>query len=262
MLTNSWRRYWSQAAWGLALVLLAPAFVQAQHTGLFPLAPVRRERVPCPNEDPVYRLYRQQYFGYHPTCWRRFPPNWGCPSPEAPNPEASYAKIPKQPLPPSSRDLEEDEETAPKPDRGGMPDRGNRPNATDLPALPRNEGSLFDQGKPGQAQPPTTPPPGDRPGPPPGASSTVRPLEAPADVVTNPPQGAQPDAREAPAAGAIDPLLALPDPTTSTGTVPGTSMTPQPSGDPSTASSGFPDQAPQRRSVIGGFFNKLGFRRR
>src|SRR5262249_28822530 len=66
---------------------------QAQQTGLFPLAPIRRQRVPCDQEDPVYKLYKQQYFGYHPTCWRRFPGGWGCPSPEAPNREQSFREI-------------------------------------------------------------------------------------------------------------------------------------------------------------------------
>ena len=40
---------------------------------------------PCRQELPVFHAYRHQFYGYHPTCWRRFPPGWGCPSPEAPN---------------------------------------------------------------------------------------------------------------------------------------------------------------------------------
>ena len=76
---------------GRAAVVDAPAFVQAQ-TELFPLAPIKRERVPCPMEDPVYGLYRHQYFGYYPTCWRAFPPGWGCPSPEAPNPALEFQR--------------------------------------------------------------------------------------------------------------------------------------------------------------------------
>ena len=35
---------------------------RAPETQLFPLAPIQRERVPCPMEDPVYGLYRHQYF--------------------------------------------------------------------------------------------------------------------------------------------------------------------------------------------------------
>ena len=75
----------------LTLVVLTAAVslsgrVEAQQTGLFPLAPIRRQRVPCDREDPTYKIYKQQYFGYHPTYWRTFPPGWGCPSTEAPEP--------------------------------------------------------------------------------------------------------------------------------------------------------------------------------
>lgn len=252
MLTNSWRRFWAQAAWGLALVLLAPAFAQAQHTGLFPLRSIRRERVPCPNEDPVYRLYRQQYFGYHPTCWRRFPKDWGCPSPEAPDPAASYAKYPRGEAPPTGTGGSETEPGPDQmplaPDAGMAPDRGTRPGPTELPALPRENGSLFDQ-RPGQNSPAPAAPPTDRPVPPPGASNGVRPLDSPAEIAGNPAQGSP----------ASDPLLALPD--ASASTVPDPSMATAPAGDQA-ASSGFPEQAPQRRSVIGGLFNRLGLRRR
>lgn len=83
----------------LTLVVLTGAVgfaerVQAQQTGLFPLAPIQRKRVPCDQEDPTYKLYKQQYFGYHPTCWRTFPKGWGCPSGEAPDIEKSKKLYP------------------------------------------------------------------------------------------------------------------------------------------------------------------------
>jgi hypothetical protein len=54
------RRRWSWPAAGvLAIVVGAPTLAHAQQGGLFPLAPIRRERVPCPMEDPVYKLYRR-----------------------------------------------------------------------------------------------------------------------------------------------------------------------------------------------------------
>src|SRR5262249_43948675 len=82
----------TNSRWGahaLTMVVLTAAVslsgrVEAQQTGLFPLAPIRRQRVPCSQEDPTYKIYKQQYFGYHPTCWRTFPSGWGAPSPEAP----------------------------------------------------------------------------------------------------------------------------------------------------------------------------------
>jgi hypothetical protein len=78
----------------LALVVSLSERAQAQQSGLFPLAPIRRERTPCAMEDPIYKTYKQQYFGYHPTCWRPFPAGWGCPSPEAPNKEKSFREQP------------------------------------------------------------------------------------------------------------------------------------------------------------------------
>ena len=67
---------------------------QAQQGGLFPLAPIRRERPPCSNEDPVYKYYKQQYFGYHPTCWTPFPAGWGCPSKETADKEKAFREQP------------------------------------------------------------------------------------------------------------------------------------------------------------------------
>ncbi len=78
----------------LTLVVSLSERAQAQQGGLFPLAPIRRERPPCQNEDPVYKYYKQQYFGYHPTYWRRFPAGWGVPSQEAPDKEKSFREQP------------------------------------------------------------------------------------------------------------------------------------------------------------------------
>src|SRR5262245_19163709 len=105
MLMMTWRRLRSPAMWAVALGLGMPALVQAQ-TELFPLAPITRERVPCPMEDPVYGLHRQQYYGYFPTCWRPFPPGWGCPSPEAPNLVRAFQEQPRD-KPPESFEPDE-----------------------------------------------------------------------------------------------------------------------------------------------------------
>ncbi|WP_422930338.1 hypothetical protein [Singulisphaera sp. PoT] len=85
----------SPGAWAAALVLGTPWLAQAQQSGLFPLAPIQRERVPCPAEDPVYELYRREYFGYHPTCWRPFPAGWGCPTPLAANVAQEFKERPR-----------------------------------------------------------------------------------------------------------------------------------------------------------------------
>lgn len=67
---------------GLAVVLGVPSLASAQ---LFPDLPIRRQRPDCARENPQYKVVRQEYWGYYPTCWRRFPLGSGCPSPEAPD---------------------------------------------------------------------------------------------------------------------------------------------------------------------------------
>lgn len=132
MLTKSLR---GSLGMSLAVVMTVSAFSEwaaAQQTGLFPLAPIRRQRVPCSQEDPVYKLYKEQYFGYHPTMWRRFPDGWGAPSPEAPNAAASYAAIPLQPPEDIDEGLGDTGEFGDNPDMGGQPG-GVKP---ELPAPP------------------------------------------------------------------------------------------------------------------------------
>ena len=74
----------------LTLIVSMPELAHAQQSGLFPLAPIKRQRIPCDQEDPVYKIYKEKYFGYHPACWRPFPTGWGCPSPEKPDVEKSF----------------------------------------------------------------------------------------------------------------------------------------------------------------------------
>jgi hypothetical protein len=141
---------------------------EAQQSGLFPLAPIRRQRVPCDREDPTYKIYKQQYFGYHPTCWRTFPAGWGCPSGEAPD----FARS-KRELPPGHAT----EETA---GEGGSPFEDENPPprqrpAPRIPAVPEDRSPFEMEGPPigapnvnplprGNAAPRTAPAPrGDRP---------------------------------------------------------------------------------------------------
>lgn len=119
----------------LTLVVLIGAVgfaerVQAQQTGLFPLAPIRRQRVPCDQEDPTYKVYKQQYFGYHPTCWRTFPAGWGCPSGQKPDVEKSKKEI----LPGNSPEPGGDIEEGMGPDRNPQLDR--RPDRPGIPEGP------------------------------------------------------------------------------------------------------------------------------
>ncbi|GAC1344155.1 MAG: hypothetical protein NVSMB14_08060 [Isosphaeraceae bacterium] len=84
------------AALALAVVLFAPSFTQAQQ--LFPNAPirVRRQRPSCAEEPPYYKFVRQQYYGYFPTCWRKWPTGWQCPCghPEPPDLERALRERP------------------------------------------------------------------------------------------------------------------------------------------------------------------------
>jgi hypothetical protein len=141
--------------------------VQAQQTGMFPLAPIRRQRVPCSQEDPTYKIYKQQYFGYHPTCWRTFPPGWGCPSAEAPNKERSYKEIPP------GHATEEDIGEMPLPGQErGAPPGARRPGGLELgperdPFAPETPPDRVPDMSPlprGNTRPGTTPAPrGERP---------------------------------------------------------------------------------------------------
>jgi len=213
MLKPIWRRTSSPATWVLTLVLGAPALVQAQ-TQLFPLAPIQRQRVPCPMEDPVYGRHRHEYFGYFPTCWRTFPPGWGCPSPEAPNQALEFQRRPRDKPPESLPEVDE---------RGPVPMPEERPR---IPTEPRSPFEIDNAPTPpGRAMPRD-----DRSIPP--GSSRIDPRRAA--------PGATEETNEAAA-----PLLALPDPaeapTTATPPGPVQGLDPQPNPGNPIETQGIPD---------------------
>jgi hypothetical protein len=267
MLTKSWRRLRSPAAWALVLILGAPMLAEAQQGGLFPLAPIRRQRVPCHAENPVYGLYRHEYFGYHPTCWRRFPAGWGCPSPEAPDAAASFAKRPRDPAVP----LSPGDFGAPGPDREGMEPEGPNlpagPEGEQLPPLPDDKvRTPFSPDKPEDSPAPrpeprpTPPPAGANPLdllPPPTDAPPERPSNAPKADLPTPTGRAETSALPAPVEA---PLLALPDPAASAPSVsvPGAAPPGSPVIGPgaSSVSRPTPAQAPRRTSLLGGLFNR------
>lgn len=163
MRTNS-----RMGAHALTLVVLTGAVslsgrVEAQQTGLFPLAPIRRQRVPCDQEDPTYKIYKHQYFGYHPTCWRTFPAGWGCPSAEAPNLAESLRQTPAGNAPEAPGPLPPGEE-----DRGAPPPR--RP--VGPPELPRGERDPFATDGPAGGVPNANPLPRGNPAPRPTVPGT------------------------------------------------------------------------------------------
>lgn len=274
-----------------ALLLVLPTLVEAQ---LFPNQNVKRERQPCASEPPFYATVRQNYFGYYPTCWSRFPEGWACPcpNPELPNAAAEFARQKRDPLP-----------TGP-PDEGldGMPgdDLGPLPNergADDgqMPPVPNAGRSPFnsdpsaseapnDRNPRGTNLPPETMrTPSSRTNPKPTTTSVAPPVPSttppvPTTGLLEMPRMLPPVAAAASARPELDPgMIALaPDATlTSTGT--GRPERPDlgplpaapPAGDGSmgidptlisparpigVAVGTPPAQAPQRRGVLGGLF--------
>ncbi len=160
-----------------AIVVGAPALAQAQ---LFPNLPIRRERPDCANENPQYKMIRQEYWGYYPTCWRRFPAGWGCPSPDAPNWEQAKRDIPLDKLPDS-----EDTGDAPAGSNGAAPETAPSgaqppvdsptPRAPALPELPSDNDSPFTRPVTPPAVTPDSPPAGGPPADPPPATAQAKP---------------------------------------------------------------------------------------
>jgi hypothetical protein len=118
----------------LTLIVNMPELARAQQSGLFPLAPIKRQRVPCDQEDPVYKIYKEKYFGYHPSCWRPFPTGWGCPSPAKQDVEKSFKE----------RKLGMPEDAQPGGAIGEMPDAEQPSQRPAPPALPSRTRSPFD----------------------------------------------------------------------------------------------------------------------
>lgn len=258
MRTRTWSRIRTEAVWTLVVLLGIPALAQAQQTGLFPLRPIKRERVPCAAEDPVYRQHREMYYGYYPTCWRKFPPGWGCMSPEAPNAAASFEKLKRKE--PTDQDFDGgrggamDNEDDLGPRRGAEPP----PNQGQLPAVPPAE-NLFDINSPKQGDtPPAIPPPNaprNRSTPGAGANAPAAP-----EVGLAPREAA-------PAAGPADTFQPLPvappadaPPASSGNPLPAVEAPASASNEPDAAPSAQPERAPQRRGLLGSLFG--GLRRR
>jgi hypothetical protein len=271
------RRCGHHALWALVLVVGLPALAEAQ---LFPnLATRKRRRAECCNEAPVFKLYRQEYYGYHPTCWRQFPAGWGCPSPAAPNSAEALkeiqAELDRQPVggaQPPDGGMQGPGPGAPGPELGPQPPP--RAPGEELPGVPRDR-SPFELDRPGSrpggtpapglgpvpprgGNPADAPPPpggsggGPAPLPPPGESASTEPATPPGSPLTlldvserNAPEPTQ--ASNADAAPLRSP--ALPDPSNPLAN-PGFS-TPAPLDAP---------PAP-RRGILGGLFDRFRIRR-
>jgi hypothetical protein len=278
MRTNSRSRGCGLVLAVLTLVSSLPELARAQQTGLFPNMNVRRQRVPCDQEDPIYKVYKHQYYGYHPTCWRTFPSGWGCPSREAPNREQSFKEIPLQAG-----------ERLPSLDQPGTDEMTPPPGTTrpGMPALPGGGRSPFEEepgappGAPRGGQNPRQPPQRDpfeldkpdapaAPAPgqprPPGAGAATNGPELSAPAATPPAtQGARTSRNEstdeAVARDDDGPLLALPsvnlapvdDPGVPFGTQPPPPAAATASNTTTTTAASTP-----RRGFLSGLFSNLG----
>jgi len=253
------------AVGALAVVLGGPSIASAQ---LLPNAQIRRERPPCVAEPPFYGQVRQQYFGYYPTCWRKFPPGWACPcpNPELPDWAASLKANP----------IKTDTAPAPGPaedDLPGGPGRVADP-STDpgLPPAPNDNVSPFDPDVPKPDRPAPMDGPrraAPRPAPadlPPRTEVVPAPrTEAPAEVASAP---ARPASRVADAAAEEVPVLALPgaedDAAPAAPAVGGMPSAPGSSLPVPAIAEGTPVppplapavQAPARRSILGNLFGR------
>jgi len=267
------RRLGRSAGWALVAVVGFPALAEAQHTGLFPLQPAkRRERGNCAQEDPVFKMYRHQFYGYYPTMWRKFPTGWHMLSPEAPNAAESFRVLPRD-----KSALETNPDGAGEPEIApdeGMPAPGraggnnnNRPN--ELPPLPSGDRSPFelDNVKPADPGAPAEPPArGNLGAPRASAADADQGFPAMAGPTLSPPAPDAPVAADpdlptpAPPVGAArssEPLLAVPDPTVS-----GAAATaPVAAAGAFTDPSPFAAPKPQRRGFFGNLFGNRTARR-
>ncbi len=245
---NRRRRQIGFWALGLAAVLSGPTLAQAQ---LFQDLPIRRQRPCCVQEDPRYHMVREVYFGYYPTCWRKFPEGWGCyPKEGMPDWQAALQERPLDEMDENPYGAADNaagrssRRTLPT-QAGPIPGAGDvappNPN-TGMPPLPpeSGNGSLFDQENllrppggvtnPPPAAPGTAPAPGANPTLPtgnddlfnpgplnPGATGTTPPEARLTPMPSEQPASALPSAEtdlplvEAPAPGAIEPASTFPE---------------------------------------------------
>lgn len=120
------RPFLRPAYWALAL-LIGLSWCSGADAQLLPNAAVhKRQRPPREAEPPMYSQIRQRYWGYYPTCWRKFPDGWCCPNSEKPDVARSFREIPL--VPPENLEGEDEEGTGEDPagEEAGAGDEMNR----------------------------------------------------------------------------------------------------------------------------------------
>ena len=279
MLRATWRRLGSPAWLTIGLIVLLPALAEAQ---LFPNRTIRRQKPSPVVEAPYHAQVRREYFGYYPTCWRKFPEGWQCPcpNPELPNAAASFAKEPlDRDRNPASGDPLGGPDDMPGEPGEGMPRPGPDDPNVPLPPAGRSPFDTETGPKPlGEPDPSMTPdpkvpprntvPPVNPPAGPtglmempklPSTSPTVSVEEVaePGSMVMVPdatlasnPVNSRPD---------LGPLPSAPLPAPSTPITYGNAAEMQPvNGVPAPS----PAQAPKRRGILSSLFNRNGTQNR
>jgi hypothetical protein len=263
MLTKTRRGLGLPALLAIGLLYVLPSMAEAQ---LFPNRTIRRQREACAAEPPFNNHVRRDYFGYYPTCWSKFPDGWACPcpNPELPDPAKSFRDIPLS-IPPNPADAESGLGTD-RDDRA-MP---GEPPTTDpnLPPVPDRNRSPFDlDTKPDAPAPPGNANPPAGPGGNPATSSAGR-ISAPTALREMPrlpavaPTSTTEESNLVPGSIAMVPDATLASNGSSSrpdlGPLPAADSGPMVDPEPPVvgAPPSAPAQAPQRKSLLGGLFNR------
>jgi hypothetical protein len=250
MVTKS-RRRWRSAVWAVLAFLGMPALGHAQ----FQLFPhhfhERRERTPSAMESPIYKMTRQQYYGYYAPCWRRFPAGWGCPCPNPDKPAPDIAgRTPARPRDERGSDDDSRRGTGPRPtrDESTLPELPTGPSPFEVdnpkqPLAPPLDSNPDRSGAPTVPRGANAPAPGDGPAmTPPISEASIDPFGS----VLPPPPANLP-------ATETTPLL---NPGNVSAPIVGTMPGPV-TGSPPLYAPLAPVQAPQRRSMLGSLWDRV-----
>lgn len=246
----------------IGLLYVLPTMAEAQ---LFPNRTIRRQREACAAEPPFYGQVRRDYFGYFPTCWSRFPQGWACPcpNPELPNAAKSFQDLPLS-VPPEAG---VDEPGLGNEREGAMPGEPPVPDPN-LPPVPDRDRSPFDlpmepeAPTPPRATPPPAPPGGNPSTSSAGRASTPTALREMPRLPAVSPTSTREEPGLEPGSIALVPDVTLASNPPSSRPDLGPLPTPDagPMVDPESPTLGAPPstpaQAPQRKSLIGGLFNR------
>ena len=198
MLTKSWRRKPGEVLAVLTVLTSLTGLAQAQQNGLFPLQPIRRERVPCPERGADLQALPLAVLRVLPAPVETVPHGMAPEESRVPNRKAELEKqpvLPIAPIPPEGRG------------RGPWPGGAGGRRAIPNPP-PENERSPFEMDRPDNGAQPA-------PGGGPARRPATTPVTPPADNEPSPfdtPAAKPADAGAAPRPGPRAPQPTRPAP--------------------------------------------------